>query len=197
MSKRKKKEMTTILVFAGILLVVCVAYFAAIKHKEAKDKAADTSVNLLQLDSSLAEKIEIVNEKGNITFQKEASGWVITDDKEFLVKQSVVESLLDKATNVTAVKCVVDTKDELNEYGLEKPSSKVTVTLEDGTTVEVCVGDKAPAGMGYYAMLDRSKGVFIMTEDSVSEMLLDKSMFKDSAEESIQNDGDTTDIEEN
>lgn len=179
MSKKKKKEMATILVLAAVLLVVCAAYFAVTKHNEAKQKAADTSVNLLQLDSSLVTEIALSNSNGNVTFGKDAKGWILAEDKKFEVNQDTVETLLNEVTNITAIKCVVDNKDDLEEYGLQEPAAKATVTLEDGTQVVYSIGNESIFGQEYYAALDSSDGVYLVDAANVENMLLAKDNFEE------------------
>lgn len=181
MSKKKKKEMTTVIALAALLVVVCVAYFAAVKHKEAKEKAADTSVNLLQLDTSKATKIDISNENGTISFEKESTGWVMPSDKEFLVKQEEIQTILDAFSDLVATRCVVENKDSIAEYGLDKPTAKVTITLNDGATTVLSLGTTVPSEGGYYGMLDSSDGVYTFDQMSVSCALDSKDMFEDSA----------------
>ena len=186
MSKKKKKEMTTVIALAALLVVVCVAYFATVKHKEAKEKAADTSVNLLQLDTSKATKIDISNENGTISFEKESTGWVMPSDKEFLVKQEEIQTILDAFSDLVATRCVVKDKDSIAEYGLDKPTGTVTITLSDGTTTVLSVGASIPSEGEYYGMLDNSDGVYTFDEASVSSALANKDMFEDSAAKAIE-----------
>lgn len=181
MSKKKKKEMTTVIALVALLVVVCVAYFATVKHKEAKEKAADTSVNLLQLDTSKATKIDISNENGTISFEKESTGWVMPSDKDFLVKQEEVKTVLDAFSDLVATRCVVENKDSIGEYGLDKPTAKVTITLNDGSTTVLSLGTTVPSEGGYYGMLDNSDGVYTFDQMSVSCALDSKDMFEDSA----------------
>lgn len=193
MSKKKKKEMTTVIALAALLVVVCVAYFAAVKHKEAKEKAADTSVNLLQLDTSKATKIDISNENGTISFEKESTGWVMPSDKEFLVKQEEIQTILDAFSDLVATRCVVENKDSIAEYGLDKPTGKITITLSDGTTTVLSVGDTVPSEGGYYGMLDNADGVYTFDETSINGALASKDTFEDSAAEAAEEPAATTD----
>lgn len=193
MSKKKKKEMTTVIALAALLVVVCVAYFAAVKHKEAKEKAADTSVNLLQLDTSKATKIDISNENGTISFEKESTGWVMPSDKDFLVKQEEIETVLDAFSDLEATRCVVKNKDSIGEYGLDKPTGKITITLSDGTTTVLSVGDTVPSEGGYYGMLDNADGVYTFDETSINGALASKDTFEDSAAEAAEEPAATTD----
>ena len=193
MSKKKKKEMTTVIALAALLVVVCVAYFAAVKHKEAKEKAADTSVNLLQLDTSKATTIDISNENGTISFEKESTGWVMPSDKEFLVKQEEIQTILDAFSDLVATRCVVENKDSIAEYGLDKPTGKITITLSDGTTTVLSVGDTVPSEGGYYGMLDNADGVYTFDETSINGALASKDTFEDSAAEAAEEPAATTD----
>lgn len=186
MSKKKKKEMTTIIVLVAVFVGICIAYFAAIKHNEAKKKAADTSVDLLTLDSSLATKIEMDNQNGKFSFEKSGDTWTLVDKADFKVKEKAIQKLLDEFADLTATKSVVGDKNSLSEYGLDKPVATVTLTLEDGTKTVLSLGNDVPLNGGYYGMIDSSEGVYTFDKDSVSSMELGSDSFKDGDTENTE-----------
>lgn len=192
MSKKKKQERAIIIALIAVFAVICIAYFATMKYKEAKEKAASTSVNLLKLDSSMASKIELDNENGKVIFEKSGDSWVIPDKADFKVKERAINTLLDEFADLTATKCVVNDKDTIAEYGLDKPSATATLTLSDGTKVVFSLGNQVPLGGGYYGMLESSDGVYTFDSESVSSVQLGEDNFEDSATEETESP-ETTD----
>ncbi|SES79742.1 DUF4340 domain-containing protein [[Clostridium] polysaccharolyticum] len=184
MSKKKKKEMTTILALAVLLIAVCIAYFAVSSHNKKKEKAADTSVHLLQIDSSLVNKIEIHNEDGTAVFEKKDSEWSNPSNEKFAFKKGEIEKLLEQYSDLTASGSVVNHKDNLAEYGLEKPVAALTITLSDGTSITLSVGDNVPLSTGFYGMLSNSDGVYTFDQENISYAFATQEQFEDTAAES-------------
>lgn len=170
MSNKKKKERTTIIALVVILAVVCIGYFALVKHNDDKEKAADTSVNLLQLDSSLATKLDITNENGELSFELTDGIWTLTSDADFVVDQDVIQTLLDEFADLTASQMVVDNQDSLADYGLEEPAATGVLTLSDGTTVTLSLGDNVPVIGGYYGIVDSSTEVYTFDETAFASL---------------------------
>lgn len=178
MTQKKKKQMTTIVALVVALLVICIAYFAVVKKNEAKEKAADTSVNVLQLNSSDAVKLEISNENGDLVFEKKSGLWKLEGDDEFEVKTEVIQTILDDFADLTATKSVSNTKENLADYGLDKPSTVGTLTLSDGTSATVSLGAEVPIIGGYYGMLDGTEEIYTFAEETLENLSSSKNDFE-------------------
>ncbi len=51
------------------------------------------------------------------------------------------------------------TDEELARYGLDQPSMQITLTLSNGDTLEIDVGDSTPNGINYYVRAPNSNAV--------------------------------------
>lgn len=182
MSKKQKKEMTIIIALAAVLVIMIAAYFMAVKHNENKEKAADSTVNLLHLDTSLATKLEITNTNGSFVFEKKDGTWIMPSDESFEVSEGSINKVLDVFADLVADKCVLNNKDTLSEYDLDKPVAKTTITLSDGTTKTISLGGTVPTTGGYYGMLDDKEGVYTFNEGSVMNLCLALDAFSVSGE---------------
>lgn len=183
MSNKKKKERMTIIALVVILAVVCIGYFVLVQHNDDKEKGKDTSVNLLQLDSSLAAKLDITNENGELSFVLTEGTWTLESDADFVVAQDVVQTLLDAYADLTASQMVVDNQDSLADYGLDEPTATGVLTLSDGTAVTLSLGDTVPVNGGYYGMVDSSVGVYTFDETTFANLFLTQDDFKGEAVE--------------
>lgn len=177
MSKKQKRERTIVISLVAVLVVVIAAYFIAVKQNEKKQKAADTSVQLLHLDTSKASKIEINNTHGTFVFEKKDGQWIMPSDENFEVSDEGIGRILDIFSGLIAKRCVVENKDTLSEYGLDKPEIKTTMTLSDGTTECVSLGMTVPSTDEYYGMIDGKDGVYLLTANSVMNLDLELDMF--------------------
>ena len=178
MTQKKKKQMMTIGALVVALVIICIAYLAVVKYNDAKEKEADTSVNLLQLDSNMASKLEISNASGELVFEKKSGLWKLSDDDEFEVKTDVIEPLLDDFADLTATKCVLNNKENLSDYGLDDPTAVGTLTLSDGTSVTVSFGAEVPVAGGYYGMLDGTDGIYTFDSETLADLFSAKSEFE-------------------
>ncbi|MBR3772770.1 MAG: DUF4340 domain-containing protein [Clostridium sp.] len=163
---KKKKQTVTIISMIVVLAVICIAYFAVIKRNDKKEAAADTSVNLLQLDSASITGIKVTNENGELNFVRSEGKWSLTSNEEFIVSNEVMGLVLESLSNLNAVRQIADNNEGLEEFGLDKPAAVVVVTLSDGTTVTLSLGQSIPvAGMNaYYGMLEGTEGVYALSD---------------------------------
>lgn len=186
MTQKKKRQMTTIISLVVVLVVVCIAYFALVKQKDKKEAEEDTSVNVLQLDTSTANKLEISNTNGTFSFEKSDGTWTLSGDDTFVVNQEAVQTVLTGFSDITAAKCVVDNKENLGDYGLDNPQAAGTLTLEDGTSVTISFGDTVPVNGGYYGILSSSDGVYAFSEETLADVFSAQGAFEGEAEETTE-----------
>lgn len=177
MAKKKKETMIIIglLVFAAILFL---GSLLISKKKEDKIKEESKTISLMKVDSSLVDKIELKNSNGDVVFGKDGEQWVAEDDKEFPVNQEMVNEMITYLTDITAVRSVSEGKENAAEYGLENPCATGTLTLSDGTTVKVFLGDTLPDSNGDYGMVENVDGIYVFEAGELSALTLGKEDFK-------------------
>ena len=177
MAKKKKETMIIIglLVFAAILFL---GSLLISKKKEDKIKEESKTISLMKVDSSLVDKIELKNSNGDVVFGKDGEQWVAEDDKEFPVNQEMVNEMITYLTDITAVRSVSEGKENAAEYGLENPCATGTLTLSDGTTVKVFLGDTLPDSNGDYGMVENVDGIYVFEAGELSALTLGKEDFR-------------------
>lgn len=165
MSKKKRQQVTIISLVAA-LVVICIAYFAVVKSNDKKDEEADTSVNLLQLDSDSIVGINVTNEEGVVDLDRTDGSWKLTSDDEFIVSEDVMNLILESLANLNATKCIDETNDNLDEFGLDNPAAVVVVTQKDGTKTTINLGDSIPVSSinGYYGAVEGKDGVYALSD---------------------------------
>src|SRR5207253_2831099 len=68
--------------------------------------------------------------------------------------------LVSSVASVTSDRVVEDKASDLTQYGLNAPSLEVAVTLKDGKSKKLLIGDDTPTGSGAYVMLAGEPRVF-------------------------------------
>ena len=156
--------------FTGLLIAsVVLAGLAAGLWYSNKEKAAeaakppsDASPKILSLTDADIRKIDIKKVDGRETaIEKDKAGtWQMTAPKSYLVDKDAASQLSSSVSNVSSDRVVEEKGTNLNEYGLVPPNIEIDVTLKDGKTKKLLIGDDTPTGSGAFAMLEGNPRVF-------------------------------------
>src|SRR5579864_5214505 len=156
--------------FTGLLIAsVVLAGLAAGLWYSNKEKAAeaakppsDALPKILSLTDADIRKIDIKKVDGRETaIEKDKAGtWQMTAPKSYLVDKDAASQLSSSVSNVSSDRVVEEKGTNLNEYGLVPPNIEIDVTLKDGKTKKLLIGDDTPTGSGAFAMLEGNPRVF-------------------------------------
>ena len=132
------------------------------KAAEAAKPPSDASPKILSLTDADIRKIDIKKVDGRETaIEKDKAGtWQMTAPKSYLVDKDAASQLSSSVSNVSSDRVVEEKGTNLNEYGLVPPNIEIDVTLKDGKTKKLLIGDDTPTGSGAFAMLEGNPRVF-------------------------------------
>jgi len=142
----------------------------------------DTSIKILTFKEDAVRQIEFKKRDGTDTIvKKDDSGkWTITAPKPLAVDQAAMNGVVSSAAALTADRVIDENVTDLASYGLAPPADEVTVSLKDGKTVKLLIGDATPTGSDVYAKVDGDPRLFTMISgnkdslDKASKDLRDK-----------------------
>jgi hypothetical protein len=151
----------------GLALVVLaglVSYWWFVdRKKEVKPEGEREKVTVLSVDKAKAKALEIASAGDAVKVAKDASGWKVVKPFTATADASAVESLLASLEKVEADEVVVEKAASLADYGLDRPSRTVSVTVEGAPApVVLQFGAKSPDGNGQYAGQPGSSKVFLL-----------------------------------
>jgi len=143
----------------------------AAKAAKGDPKAAP---KILDLKETEIKQIEIRHRDGETTVvQRDGSGkWSITAPKPLAADQSAVGAITTAAATLSSDRVVDENASNLASYGLEPPRIGITLTMADGKTHVLRIGEDTPTNGGSYAMLDGDKRLFTIA--SFGKTSLDK-----------------------
>ena len=153
------------LLVASVLLVVLAGGIwwsnRAAKEKESKP-APDATPKILSLTEGDIRRIEVARRDGEKTVvEKDATGaWKMTSPESYPVDKFNVSQFVTAAASVSSDKVIEDKMTDAGQYGLTQPSLTLTVTLKDGKSKVLKVGDDAPAGSSSYAAAEGDPHVY-------------------------------------
>jgi hypothetical protein len=160
-----------LLVFVGLALYIWrFEWGREIPSDEAKE-------TILAVDEEKAAEITIESsEADTIRLVKVEGSWRVAAPFEAPADGSAVDSILTRLGGLEAEEVVVETTDDVAQYGLDTPSRTVSVVVEGEETPQVVeFGDTAPGASALYAQTPSSPRIF--TVASYVESSFDKKPF--------------------
>lgn len=179
--KKRGKKSLPLIITALIFVVLFAGYFVMVRlipQKIVKEED-DFSTNFRHLVPYVIDQISAVsfdyrdgyhykmlldryvNEGGYNTIK-----YSVENKEEFEYDQSLCSTMMTQIVDIASGK-IANQNTDLSTYGLDDPNVTVTYYIfdENGNTVEgvtLLVGNAAPVGNGYYAMLDGEDAIYVI-----------------------------------
>lgn len=149
----------------GLLVLVLAALGAAYYGLETKGKLSGSDANrLFQAEEKDVEKIAIRKGEALIVLKREGDGWRLIQPVQATADGSEVASLLHTLLEAKEERRIEEAPRNLADYGLERPSLHLSVTLKGGHTLPaLLLGDLNPNGRSVYAKRPDQPAVFLAT----------------------------------
>ena len=157
-----KKTLKLILILLLCLGVVVAGYFVVSRHfaEPAEDEGVVT-VTAASLDSEIKSFGWSVDGKDVCVLTKN-NKWILSTDSSFPLGQEKTENLVESLKVIDAMKLVTAEPESLDEYGLESPALRITITLEDDSQIIYYFGDKDMYSSGNYFVSSLEKSVYLV-----------------------------------
>lgn len=184
--KSGKNRQVKSLVIAGVVVLVLIAtllvlLFVPMGPEDGSGSSAssetissDTSIVLIDKEQKDLNQVEVKNEKDEYTVlrvedQSTSSTpsfhWMIDDLKDFDADTYAYNYLVSAVCDFSAIKKVVDSAENLADFGLDQPSATVKATFADGTVHTITVGGQNVDQSGYYLQMDGEDTVYLAEID--------------------------------
>ena len=161
-----KKQKIQLLILAVVCLLCVGAYFGA-RYLGNVEENEETET-FTATDFSVSDAIElIVSGDYPLNFTKDNDVWKDAQDRNASISQSMVESLLTQIHHVTSDTCIENPED-LGQYGLDEPSMTITVTLKNGSSIILNIGDANGMTGDYYLQVEGNTSVYTLSPSVVS-----------------------------
>jgi len=143
-------------VLAGVVYVVS----QQPTPQEAADKAAHPQIlNFQTVDAS---RLVISDGSKTTELRRDGTVWNLVKPIQTPADATRVDGWLDQLSTLTADR-VIEGSSDLGQYGLAPPKLNVDVTLKDGKSARLVLGDKTPDGVDYYAQVPDQKAVYLVS----------------------------------
>jgi len=173
------KQKKTILVLAGILVVLSILYAGlhlynkSLEKKEAKEAEKD-KVYVTNEEDIAEFSYTGTKEDGTMSFVREDGEWYYAPDREIPLNQSTVQNMGDTLAVCQAVR-ELDEPDDWSDYGLENPQYTIILSDKEGAETTLYIGQTA--GEDYYAAVKGSDKVYTVDSSVISSLSFDLSQY--------------------
>jgi hypothetical protein len=169
------RKSTWVVVFIFAVLLAAVLLWQRSQDQKAA-QATPTAVEavermyLFDIGGEVASlRVEHVGEK-SIELQRDASGqWSLAGSTDSAIDSAAMDGIVGQLAALPLVSTLQNIP-ALQDLGLEPPSYRILVILQDGSQEVASVGKATPTGSGYY-VLTSDRGVYIANEFSLQSIL--------------------------
>jgi hypothetical protein len=165
-----------VLIAAAVLAALGGVLYWSNRSELAKASKPDPKAapKILELKEPDIKQIEIRHRDGETTVVKknDAGKWSITAPQPLAADQSAVGGITSAVSSLSSDRMIDENASNLSSYGLDPPRIGITLTMADGKTHILRIGEDTPVEGGTYAMLDGDKRLFTIA--SFSKTALDK-----------------------
>jgi hypothetical protein len=169
-------KLARLLIAAVVLAGLVGLMYWSNRSEEAKATKGDPKAapKILDLKEADIKQIEIRHRDGETAIVKrDGSGkWTIAAPQALAADQSAVSAITTAAATLSSDRVVDENASNLSSYGLDPPRIGITLTMADGKTHVLRIGEDTPTDGGSYAMLDGDKRLFTIA--SFGKTSLDK-----------------------
>jgi len=149
----------------GLLVLVLAALAVAYYALETKGTLSGPDANrLFQAEEKDVEKISITRGEELIVLKREGDEWRLIEPVQATADGSEVTPLLHALLEAREERRIEEAPTRLADYGLERPSIHLSLTLKGGKTLPaLLLGDLNPNGRSVYAKRPDQPAVFLAT----------------------------------
>jgi len=171
------KGKTVKLVLGVTVLAALIGVYAGVKsyvssQEEKEAQEADTSVSFINLEADDITSIAFQSLQGSeIVFEKDGDSWIKKDEKDFPVSQETLNSAVNNLVTLDAEQELKDPQ-KLEEYDLDKPKNKITLTEKDGSETAFQIGMKNENTGQYYVKKEsEDNSIYLVAADALDPFM--------------------------
>lgn len=170
MKKRKKKKG---LLIGCLFLVALAALYVLVlvwNNREETKNGTEETVTLLSMNRDEIATISYTREDGTYHFVNVNNTWFSEEQPEETLSQSYLVNIRNLFTGTDA-EAVVDTKTQnLENYGLDKPSYILSAMTADGKEQTLYIGNLNTSVGQYYAYTNTVEGIYLISKKVVTNI---------------------------
>lgn len=173
-----KKNILTMLICVVLLGGLLGAYYALSYKNSRPDENAETTpvdktTKLIDKTAKDLESASFTSKNGTLTLlpvveKAETEGaedkltWTVQGYEDIPLNTTKLADMARSVYQVLSVETVLDSVEDLSEYGLNPPAATGTGKFTDGTSKTLMIGKKTPAQDYYYVMVENDPALYLL-----------------------------------
>ena len=172
--QKQKKQMIVLVILLILLILAYIGVHFYSKKQEEKENAKEEAekIQVTDLEVSDITQFSYVLDGTTLSFTKNGTEWTYDGDQSVDIDESALETLLNKASAITASDEVTE-YDDLADFGLDDPANTVTLKTDSGLTT-IYIGSQNEITNEYYLKTGDSDTTYVV--DSAPATGFDKSV---------------------
>ena len=127
-------------ILLGVLLIACVAAFAALRYEEHQEKIKNSEETILEIpEDTVTELSWKIKDGDEFSLRKEGDTWIYEADETFPVDAEKVSSMLSMFEDF-GVSFVIEDVEDYSQYGLDNPVCTIDLDTSE-QSYEITLGD--------------------------------------------------------
>ena len=159
-----KKQRKQLIIMEILLVFLIFAYVGLGAYNKNQTKNEEENQETIQVTDLNVEDVVAFSynyEEESNHFTKSDDVWSYDANADFDVEESLVEAMLADACNLIA-QDYMENYEALDNYGLDEPQKTVSMTLSDGSTVLLQLGDYNDIMGYYYLMVEGDNNLYMV-----------------------------------
>lgn len=122
------------------------------------------------------QSVSVTNESGSFQFffDFEEDGFVIDDIPPYLVDLDAFVAFMTNSAQLSALHAMPKSDVDLQDADLLEPLARVLIEFFDGTSLELTIGGRERISNNYYALVNDSDNVYILSASLARQFLMPK-----------------------
>jgi hypothetical protein len=160
----------TLILLAVLAALGAYVYFFEMKKPEESSTTAETPEVFSYTPQDIT-ALAVADAQGETAAVQRGAGedWQVVAPVQDVADSTRVESLVSRLASLSASRVLTEVT-KLDDYGLAAPALTATLTISDGSKVNLFTGDQTPNMAGYYAQREGSSDVYIIFSTTVDDL---------------------------
>ena len=157
------KRFKRLYILLGVLAAACVITFAVSRYETYKEDIRNSDEVILELSQDSVQALSWEYDGQTLSFHRTDGSWTYDEDEAFPVDQEKIGDLLSLFEQF-GVSFIIEDAEELRMYGLDDPLCTIDLTLEDGQTYAVTLGDFSTMDSQRYVSIGDGNVYLVQTD---------------------------------
>jgi hypothetical protein len=144
-------------------------WFLEVRGREARETARLAERAVVDFDPETVREVTVETRAERVVVRAESGRWRIVAPEAAAADGPTIEGLLAFVRRLAKVR-TLDGAADLGEFGLDDPTTRLSLGLRDGRRLTLLLADGNPMATGVYAKLDGAPLVFLAPRELAQEL---------------------------